>query len=436
MTIVDNQPQPFAQFLHLLREALPYIDEFSQQTFVIYLSGNALLQSKLSRIWEDLLLLHRVGIQIVIVHGAFPQIKTAFAENSIAVSESVEFPLFASEKMIHVAVQTISSMSWEILAKLRTLGAIPYASPYLRASWKETSFPYSLGSFEQLDEEAMSQVLSHKHIPIVAPLGITSSGKIAVLHPREVAQEVAVRLGAKKLITLDDQLSENSLNLNDLQGIHPQRLTQWIKEHSSLSVVTQMHLQSLILACQRGVERCHLLDSKTEGVLLAEILTSGGLGIMITNQSYQVVRPAVSSDINAILEILDQPMQHAQIVHRPHGYLQKYFKQFVVLCIDEDVVGCCELIPYTMNKQVEISTFAIRVQYRNRGLGKAVIQEVLQRLIKQKYQYVFALTTHSNNVFLQCGFEEITVEKLPAARRENYDTPQSRIFGKALLSNP
>ena len=86
---------------------------------------------------------------------------------------------------------------------------------------------------------------------------------------------------------------------------------------------------------------------------------------MITNQSYQVVRPAVSSDINAILEILDQPMQHAQIVHRPHGYLQKYFKQFVVLCIDEDVVGCCELIPYTMNKQVEISTFAIRVQYRS-----------------------------------------------------------------------
>ena len=60
-------------FIHNLRSALTYLEEFHQQTFVIQISGD-LLEIHDSRVIEDLALLQQVGIRIVIVHGAEAQI--------------------------------------------------------------------------------------------------------------------------------------------------------------------------------------------------------------------------------------------------------------------------------------------------------------------------------------------------------------------------
>ena len=43
-------------FIHNLRVALPYLEEFDQKTFVIYLSGE-LIEVQNSRVIEDLALL-------------------------------------------------------------------------------------------------------------------------------------------------------------------------------------------------------------------------------------------------------------------------------------------------------------------------------------------------------------------------------------------
>src|SRR6266536_5246088 len=61
--------------LDLLREALPYIQRFKGQTFVIKLSGKATedLQN-LASLAEELALLHQVGIRICVIHGGGKQL--------------------------------------------------------------------------------------------------------------------------------------------------------------------------------------------------------------------------------------------------------------------------------------------------------------------------------------------------------------------------
>ena len=61
-------------FIHNLRAALPYLEEFDQQTFVIYLSGE-LIEVQNSRLIEDLAFIQQVGIRIILVHGAELQIQ-------------------------------------------------------------------------------------------------------------------------------------------------------------------------------------------------------------------------------------------------------------------------------------------------------------------------------------------------------------------------
>src|SRR5882757_7344425 len=61
--------------LDLLREALPYIQRFQGQTFVVKLSGKATEDhANLSSLAEELALLHQVGIRICVIHGGGKQL--------------------------------------------------------------------------------------------------------------------------------------------------------------------------------------------------------------------------------------------------------------------------------------------------------------------------------------------------------------------------
>ena len=84
-------------FIHNLRASLPYLEEFDQQTFVIYLSGG-LIEVQNSRLIEDLALLQQVGIRIVFVHGAELQIRNLYASQGLDYHTDDGF-FFAEEKI-------------------------------------------------------------------------------------------------------------------------------------------------------------------------------------------------------------------------------------------------------------------------------------------------------------------------------------------------
>ena len=105
-------------FIHNLRAALPYLEEFDQQTFVIYLSGE-LIEVQNSRVIEDLALLQQVGIRIVLVHGAELQIRNLYAIQGL--DYHTEDGVFSvEEKNIPLIEQAVSYANWKLLSRLRS----------------------------------------------------------------------------------------------------------------------------------------------------------------------------------------------------------------------------------------------------------------------------------------------------------------------------
>ena len=84
-------------FIQNLRAAFPYLEEFDQQTSVIYLSGELIVVLN-SRVIEDLALIQQVGIRIVLVHGAELQIRDLCASKGLD---------YHTEDRISVAVEKI-----------------------------------------------------------------------------------------------------------------------------------------------------------------------------------------------------------------------------------------------------------------------------------------------------------------------------------------
>ena len=69
----------------LLREALPYIQRFKGQTFVVKLSGKVTEEHDvLGSLAEELALLHQVGIRICVVHGGGKQLTELAAQLGVA----------------------------------------------------------------------------------------------------------------------------------------------------------------------------------------------------------------------------------------------------------------------------------------------------------------------------------------------------------------
>lgn len=79
LTPADNIP-PYVQWF---RNSAPYINTHRGKTFVIMFNGEAVTHPNFSNLIHDFALLHSLGINLVLVHGARPQIEQNLAENHI-----------------------------------------------------------------------------------------------------------------------------------------------------------------------------------------------------------------------------------------------------------------------------------------------------------------------------------------------------------------
>src|SRR6476659_2495952 len=109
--------------LDLLREALPYIQRFQGQTFVVKLSGKATENhDNLSSLAEELALLHQVGIRICVVHGGGKQL------SELATKLGVEQTIIEGRRVTDDATLEMAKMIFagkintDILAALRHRG--------------------------------------------------------------------------------------------------------------------------------------------------------------------------------------------------------------------------------------------------------------------------------------------------------------------------
>ena len=131
-----------------------------------------------------------------------------------------------------------------------------------------------------------------------------------------------------------DTLPLTNFDNTDSSEITTDSISKWLEKEPDLPSAQKIQLIALTEACERGVERCHLLDGSIEGALLAELLTPKGAGVMITNSSYKRIRPARLNDLQSILEIFSSPAKHSAIVSSTPEYIERKIDNYMVYCVD------------------------------------------------------------------------------------------------------
>ncbi len=416
-----------AHHIAWFRHTGPYIKAHRGRTFVIYLGNGALESAGHATLIHDLALLHSLGIKLVLVHAtreaidaALPTDHQAQFHDGIRITDDLTLSL-AIETAARQRVQLEQQLSMGLPntpltgARLRILGGnVVTAKPI--GILDGVDYLHS-GTVRRVDAEGVRGILDQDAIALLSPLGYSPAGEIFSVSANEVAEKVAVAIGADKLIFLDRQLG-----LHAAGGELIRQCTIDSAWDLELGDVEQQRLRdSACRSCTNGVARSHLLSYEHEGALLEELFTHDGSGTLIAQNPYEQARSADINDIASIVELIRPLEDSGALVKRSRERLEEEIGYFSILERDGRVLACAALYPYEAESVGEIACVATHPDYRGTGRARQLLDELIAEAKALSLTHVFVLTTQSTHWFLEQGFEAASLDDLPVEKQQLYN---------------
>ena len=180
-----------------------------------------------------------------------------------------------------------------------------------------------------------------------------------------------------------------------------------------------------------GKKELNLINRHIDGAILQELFTDEGVGTVITEKALDAIRSASHNDVKGIHKLINPLEAGGYLIKRGKERIDHEIENFFVIEHDNKIVGCAALYPY--NDYVEFACFAINKNYQSKGFGSKLYSYCEEIAQEKNYKYLFALTTRTEHWFIEKGFKEENIQKLPKKRLESY-LPQrnSKLFIKKL----
>jgi amino-acid N-acetyltransferase len=170
-------------------------------------------------------------------------------------------------------------------------------------------------------------------------------------------------------------------------------------------------------ACRAGVTRVHIVDGNSDGVLPCEIFSGLGSGTMIYTSNYGKVRPMELTDVPSVLSIMRPFVKSGKLLPRSEEQLAASLDDFIVYELDGGVHACAAIHFYS-DGQAEIAAVAVDENYAHMGIGPKLIDNLIEQADAAEAVSVFIITTQSADWFETLGFEEDTIDTIPAERQK------------------
>jgi amino-acid N-acetyltransferase len=432
-------------FVRQFRESSPYINSFRGKTFVIVFNGEAVDDPLFAHLIHDIALLDSLGIHLVLVHGARPQIEQRLTRagakfeyaNDLRITDDLALQCVKEAVgAIRVEVESLLSMGLSNSpmagAQLQVVsGNFVIAKPYgIRDG---VDFLHT-GEVRKINAAAIHKQLADGSIALLSPVGYSPTGEVFNLSAEDVATAVSIALKAEKLIYLTEDEPLQDSNNRTIRELSLARASELLDETAKLPRQTQRILRSAVRVCSSGVRRVHVVSRHTDGALLQELFTRDGIGTMVSADLYEGTRQAHIEDVAGILEVIAPLEEEGILVRRSREKLEMEINHFFVVERDGMIIGCAAYYPYTENKTAELACLAVYPAYQGSGRGDALLHYVEQKARQNAVEQLFVLSTRSMHWFQERGFQQGDIDDLPMQRQSLYNYQRkSKVFFKPLL---
>ncbi|MFT7625829.1 MAG: amino-acid N-acetyltransferase, partial [Myxococcota bacterium] len=322
-------------FVRAFREAAPYVHAHRGKTAVIAFGGEAFTDpAELTILVNDIAVLHALGLRMVLVHGARPQVNARLGKSS-ADDPGDSAHRVTDEATLAALKDAVGALRID-LEGLLSMGMAnsPMANARLRVAAGNfvSARPMGVvdgvdyqrtGLVRRVDAEGIRQRLDSGAIVLLSPIGYAVTGGAYNLRFADVAAAAAAELEADKLILLVE-------GQNPLDVLPPQLALDRID--GALPTDLEPGLAANVAVCmdalRSGVKRAHLVPRSGDGALLTELFSRDGAGAMITASTYEDLRRAEARDVGGLLRLIRPLADAGNLVERPRRLLERKIQDF------------------------------------------------------------------------------------------------------------
>jgi len=411
-------------YVKWFRNAAPYINNHKGKTFVIMFGGDALYDANFPNIVHDIVLLQSLGVRLVLIHGARPQIEERLALRGIT-SRFHQNVRITADSEIHAVKDAVGSIRADIEAMFSTgVANSPMHGARIKICGGNFVAAKPMGVIEGVDHErtgevrkvhsdSIKQLLDDGNIVLLSPMGFSGTGEGFNLHLEDLAVSTAAALKADKMIMLSSQTG-----LYDQEG----NLVRQCNLAQAKACIAEQRLRHAVVgACEAGIPRSHIISYSVDGALLRELFTLEGCGTLVSQDPFESLRPAIIEDIPGILALLQPLEDQGVLVKRSRELLESDINKFFVIALDGLIIGCAAMYSYDRSDQAELACITIHPDYRESSRGERLLEHMESLARRKGFKRLFVLTTRTAHWFQERGYQAEELHNLPEQKQALYN---------------
>ena len=270
----------------IILSALPYIQKFRGQVFVIKYDGAAQTDEGLkSDFARDIVLLQLVGIKVVIVHGGGKKINSLLDKLNIESHFEDGLRVTNKDTMEVVEMALSGLINKEITSLLvahgaRAVGISGKDDGLLRASAFNLEKYGFVGKIDAVNEAVINALLKEDIIPVIAPIALGANATSYNINADLAASAIAAKLRASKAIFLSDIKGVLDKNGELISKLDEAKIAE-LKSGGTISGGMIPKLEASLECIKAGAKAVHIIDGRVAHSLLLEIFTDEGIGSVI-----------------------------------------------------------------------------------------------------------------------------------------------------------
>ena len=261
-----------------------YITKYKNEKIVIKYGGNVLIDRNIfNNFIDDISILNKLGLSIVVVHGGGPRIKRELDKHNIQ-SKFINGLRVTDKEVLKIVEKVLIEFNNDIVNSLKEKGtiAIPLNTKTnniinVLPENKELGF---VGIPEKINAKIIEKVINQKQIPVVSPLGLDKDRQTFNLNGDTAANAIAKKLKSRRLLLMTnvEGVYDDKKNLiSEIKPFDLENLIKWKVVQGGMIP----KIKNCVDAVENGVRGVVILDGRKPHSILHEIFSDKGAGTLI-----------------------------------------------------------------------------------------------------------------------------------------------------------
>jgi len=275
----------------ILIEALPYLRQWHGKTVVVKYGGAAMTDDRLKhQVMEDIVLMHYVGINSIVVHGGGPEVSEAMKKVGkeptfvrglrVTDAETVEIAEMVLAGKTNKGIVSLLQQHGSDAVGLSGKDGNLFVARKMETEGADLGF---VGEVVQVNTRVIKTLVAGGYIPVICSIAAGERGETFNINADHIAGRLAGELKAEKLVLLTDvrgileEVSDPDSLLSQITAEQAQLLIATGKVDKGMIP----KVEACLMALDGGVPRAHILDGRASHSLLTELFSDQGVGTMI-----------------------------------------------------------------------------------------------------------------------------------------------------------